>query len=228
MSDSFKCNKILLLLSFLHITVVHSLSCPTLCDPMDCSMPGFPVLQYLLEFALIYFHLIGDSIQHLTLCHPLLLLPSIFPGIWVFSNEPALRIKWSKYWSFNFSISPSSEYSGLVSLSIDWFDLLAVQRTFKSLHQHENISSSVLSLLYGPTLMSMHNYWKNHRFDYTDLFQQWSLLCNILSRFVIAFLPRSKCLLISWLQLQSAMILELKKIKSVTTSTSPSFDTYQK
>ena len=144
MSDSFKCNKILLLLSFLHITVVHSLSCPTLCDPMDCSMLGFPVLQYLLEFAQIYFHWIGDAIQHLTLCHPLLLLPSIFPGIWVFSNELALRIKWSKYWSFNFSISPSSEYSGLVSLSIDWFDLLAVQRTFKSLRQHLSLKASVL------------------------------------------------------------------------------------
>jgi len=143
MSGSFKCNKILLL-SFPHITVVHSLSCPTLCDPMNCSTPGFPVLHCLLEFAQIYFHWIGDAIQHLTPCHPLLFLPSVFPSIRVFSNESALRISWAKYWSFNFSISPSNEYSGLVSLRIDWFDLLAVRRTFKNLRQNHSLKASIL------------------------------------------------------------------------------------
>ena len=107
------------------------------------------------------------------LCHPFLLLPSIFPSIRVFSSELALHIRWPKYWSFSFSISSSKEYSGLISFRIDWFDFLAIQRTLKSLLQHHiSISSSVLSLLYGPTLTSIHDYWKNHRFDYMDLCQQ--------------------------------------------------------
>ena len=110
--------------------------------------------------------------NHLILCHSLLLLPSIFPNIRVFSNESALQIRWPKDWSFNLSISPSNEYSGLISFRIDWFDL-AVQRTLKSLlqHQFESISSSALalSLLYDLTLMSIHDYWKTHSFDYTDL-----------------------------------------------------------
>ena len=109
----------------------------------------------------------------LILSHPLLLLPSIFPSIRVFCNELALHIRWPKYWSFSFTISSSKEYSGLISLRIDWFDFLAIQRTLKSLLQHHiSIDSSVLSLLYGPTLTSIHDYWKNHRFDYTDLCQQ--------------------------------------------------------
>ena len=108
--------------------------------------------------------------NHLILCHPLLLLPSIFPSIRVFSNESALRIGWSKYWSFSFNISPSNEYSGLISFRIDWFDLLAVQGTLKSLLQFENIS--VLSLLYGSTLTSILDHWKNRSFDYMDLYQQ--------------------------------------------------------
>ena len=105
--------------------------------------------------------------NHLILCHPLLLLPSIFPSIRVFSNESVLRIRWSKYWSFSFSISPSSEYSGLISFRIDWFDLLAVQGTQESSPtvQLKSINSSVLSFLYGPTLTSIHDYWKNHSFD---------------------------------------------------------------
>ena len=106
--------------------------------------------------------------NHLILRHPLLLLPSTFPSIKVFSNESALHIRWSKYWSFSFSISPSNEYSGLISFRIDWFDLLAVQKPLKSLHQHHSSKASnspVLSFLYSPTLTSIHNYWRNHSFD---------------------------------------------------------------
>ena len=108
--------------------------------------------------------------NHLVLCHPLFLLPSIFPSIRVFSSESALHIRWPKYWSFSFSISPSSEYSGLISFRIDWFDLLAVQGTLESLLQHHrsSINSLALSLLYGPTLTSIHDDWKNHSFDYMD------------------------------------------------------------
>ena len=112
--------------------------------------------------------------NHLILCHPLLLLPSIFPSIRVFPNELALPIKWPKYWSFSFSISPFNEYSGLVSFRIDWFDLLVVQETLKSLLQYhiESISSSVLSLLYGPALTPIHDSSKKHGFDYTEFCQQ--------------------------------------------------------
>ena len=136
-------------------------SCPTLCDPMDCSMPGLPVHHQLLMSV--------ESVMpsnHVILCHPLLLLPSIFPNIRVFSNESALCIRWPKYLSFNLSISPSNEYSGLISFRKDWLDLLAVQGTLKSLlQQFKSISSSVLSFLYGPTLTSIHDYWQNHCFD---------------------------------------------------------------
>ena len=140
--------------------------------------------------------------------HPLL-LPSIFPGIRVFSNESALRIRWPKYWSF--SISPFNEYSGLISFRIDWFDLLAVQGTLKSLLQHHSSNASIL--------------WHSAFFmvqlshpDMTTGSKVTSLLFNMLSRLVIAFLPKSKCLFISWLQSPSAMILEPEKIKSVTVS----------
>ena len=101
-------------------------SCPTLCDPMDCSMPGLPVHHKLLEFAQNHVHWIGDAINHLILCCPLLLLPSFFPSIRVFSNESVLHIRWPNYWSFSFSISPSIEYSGLISFRIDWPNLLAI------------------------------------------------------------------------------------------------------
>ena len=109
-------------------------SCPTLCGPMDCSTPGLPVHHQLPELTQTHVHQIGDAIQpsHL-LCRPLLLLPSIFLSIRVFSNESVLCIRWPKYWSFSFSISPSNEYSGLIAFRIDWFDLLAVQATLKSL-----------------------------------------------------------------------------------------------
>ena len=112
--------------------------------------------------------------NQLILCHPLLLLPSIFPGIRVFTNESILPIRWPKYWSFSFNISPSNEYSGLISFRIDWYDLLAVQGTLRSspTPQFKSISSSVLSPFYSPTLTSIHDYWKNHSFDYLDLCQQ--------------------------------------------------------
>ena len=117
-------------------------SCPTLCDPMDCSTPGFPVLYHLLGFAQIHIHCINDVIKpsnHLIFCLPFLLLPSIFPTIRVFSNGSALHIRWPKDWSFSFSITPSNEHSGLISFRIDWFHLLPVQGTLKSLLQHHSL-----------------------------------------------------------------------------------------
>ena len=154
--------------------------------------------------------------SHLILCHLLHLLPSIFPSIRVFSNESVLRIRWPKYWSFSFSIGPSNEYSGLISSRMDWLPLLAVQGTLKCLLQQlKSINSSAFSVLYGSTLTPNCDYWINHSFDYMDLYLQiMSLLFNMLSRFVIAFLPRSKHLLISWLQSQSVVILKPKKMKS--------------
>ena len=116
-------------------------SCPTLCNPMDCSTPGFPVHHQLQELAQTHVHWVGDATQP---SHPLLLLPSIFPRIRVFSNESALHIRCPKYWSFSFSISPSNEYSGLISFRIDWLDLLAVQGTLKSLLQHHSSKASIL------------------------------------------------------------------------------------
>ena len=157
----------------------------------------------------------------LILCHPLLLLPSIFPSIRVFCKESVLRIRWPKYWSFSFRISPSNEYSGLISFRMDWFDLRAVQGTLKSspTPQFKSINSLVLSFLYSPTLTSIHDYWKTIALTrWTFVGKVMSLLFNILSRLCIAFLPRSKHLLISWLQSPSAVILESKKIKSVTVS----------
>ena len=124
-------------------------------------MSGFPVHHHLLEFTqLMSIELVMLS-NHLILCRPLL-LPSIFPSIGIFSNGSALCIRWPKYWSLSFSISPSNEHSGLISFTINWFDLPAVQRTLKGLlqHQFKSISSSVLSLLYSPTLTSIHDYWK--------------------------------------------------------------------
>ena len=139
-------------------------SCPTLCDPMDCSTPGFPVHHQLQELAQTHVHWVSDATQP---SHPLLLLPSIFPRIRVFSKESALHIRCPKYWSFSFSISPSNEYSGLISFRIDWLDLLAVQGTLKSspTPQFKSINSSALSLLHSPTLTSIHDHRKNHSLD---------------------------------------------------------------
>ena len=155
----------------------------------------------------------------LNFCCLLLLLPSIFFSIRVFSSELARHIRWPKYWSSNFSIRPSNEYSGLISFSIDWCHLLAVQGALKSLLQHHSLKASILwcSAFFVVQLPSVHDYWKNHSFDYTDLCcKVMSLHFSTLSRFVIAFLPRRKHLLISWVQSLSTVILEPKKIKSVT------------
>ena len=111
---------------------------------MDCSLPGFPVPHHLLEFAQVHVHWIGDAIQSSHPLSPLLLLPSLFPIIRVFSKESAVCIRWPKYWNFSFSISPAIEYSGLISFNIDWFDLLAVQETLKSLLQHHGLKASVI------------------------------------------------------------------------------------
>ena len=119
-------------------------SCPTLCNPMDCSTPGFPVHHQLPQPTQIHVHRFGDSSNHLTLCRPLLLLPSVFPSIRVFSNESVLCIRWPKYWSSSFSISPSNEYSGPISFRIDWFDLHAVHGTIKSFLQHHSSKASIL------------------------------------------------------------------------------------
>ena len=143
--------------------------------------------------------------NHLILCCSLLLLPSVFPSIKVFSSESALHIRWPKYWSFSFSfsITSSNAYSGLISFRIDWFwspDSPRDSQEFFPAPQFESINSLVLSLLYGPTLTSVHDYWKNYSFDSMEVCHQvMSLLFNMLPMFVIAFLPRSKPLLISWL-----------------------------
>ena len=166
--------------------------------------------------------------NHLILCCPLLLLPSIFPTVRVFPDESVLHIRWPKYWGFSFSISPSNEYSQLISFRMDWLNLLAVQGTLKSLLQHHSSKASILWWYSALFIVQLsHSYMTTGK---TIALTRWtfvgkvmSLLFNMLSRFVIAFLPRSKCLLISWLQSPSAVILEPKNIKSVTVSTvSPS------
>ena len=143
-------------------------SCPTLCDPMDCSTPGLPVDHQLPEFTqLMSIESVMPS-KHIILCRPILLPPLIFPRIRVFSNESVLHIRWPKYWSFSFSISPSNEHPGLISFRMNWLDVLAVQGTLKSLLQHQsskNIISSMLSFLYSPALTSIHDHRKNHSFD---------------------------------------------------------------
>ena len=161
--------------------------------------------------------------NHLILRRPLLLLPSIiFPSIGVFSNESALQIRWAKYWSFSFSIGPSSEYSGLISFRMDRLDLLAVQRTLKSLLQHHSSKASILRRSAFFIVQLSHPYMTTLT-RWTFVGKVMSLLFNILSRLVITFLPRSKRLLISWLQSPSAVILEPKNIKPDTVSTvSPS------
>ena len=145
---------------------------PTLCNHMDCSTPGFPVLHQLQSlFKLMSIESVMATHPTILCSLPLLLLPSIFPSIKVFSNESILHIRWPNYWNFSFSISPSNEYSGLNSFRIDQFDLLAVQGTLKSLLQHKS-KASAFSLLYGSTFTSTRDYWKNHNFDYTDLCHQ--------------------------------------------------------
>src|SRR5574337_625735 len=165
--------------------------------------------------------------SHLILCRPLLLLPPIPPSIRVFSNESTLRMRWLKYWSFSFSIIPSKEHPGLISFRMDWLDLLAVQGTLKSLLQHHRSKASILRLSAFFTVQLSHPYMTTGKTialtRRTFVGKVMSLLLNTLSRLVITFLPRSKHLLISWLQSPSVVILEPRKIKSDTVSTvSPS------
>ena len=165
--------------------------------------------------------------SHLILCHPLLLLPPIPPSIRVFSNESTLRMRWPKYWSFSFSILPFKEIPGLISFRVDWLDLLAVQGTRKTLLQHHSSKASILWHSAFFTVQLSHPYMTTGkttaltRRTFVRLFvgKVISLLFNMLSRLVINFLPRSKRLLISWLQSPSTVILEPPKIKSDTVST---------
>ena len=161
-------------------------------------------------------------LNHLILCHPLLLLPSIFSSLRVFSKESVLRIRWPKYWSFSFSISPSNDYSGLISFRVDWLDLLAVQGTLKSLLQHHSLKASILRHSAFFIVQLSHPYMTTGKIipltRWTFARKVMSLLFNMLSSLVMAFLPRSKCLFISWLQSPSAVILEPPKIKSLTIS----------
>ena len=158
--------------------------------------------------------------NHLTLCHPLLLLPLILPSIRIFSSESVLHIRWSKYWSFSFSISPSNEYSELIPFRIDRFDLLAVQGTLKSLLQHRSSKASILQRSAFFMVQHSQPYMTTGKTTAltrrTFVSKVMPLLLNMLPRFVIVFLPKSKHLLISWLQSPSAVILETKKIKSLT------------
>ena len=160
--------------------------------------------------------------NYLILCCPLLLLPSVFPSIRVFSNESVLCIRWPKYWSFSYSISLSNEYSGLISFGMDWLDLLVVQGTLKSLLQHYSSKASILQCSAFVMVQLSDAYVTTTKTialtRRTFVGKVMSLLFNMLSRLVIAFLPRSKPLLISWLQSPSAVILELNKIKSVAVS----------
>ena len=165
--------------------------------------------------------------SHLTLCRPLLILPPIPPSIRVFSNESTLYMRWPKYWSFRFSISPSNDYPGLISFRMDWLHLLAVQGTLKSLLQHHSSKISVFKHSAFFTVQLSHPYITTGKTialtRQTFVGKVMSLLFNMLSRLVITFFPKSKRLLISWLQSPSAVILETRKIKSDTVSTvSPS------
>ena len=195
----------------------------SLCYPMDFSETGFPVFHHLPEFEQTQSIESVMPSNHLFLCNSLLLLPSIFPSNRIFSSKSVLCIRWPKYWSFSFSISPSDKHSGLISFRIDLLDLLAVQGTLKSLLQHYSSKASILQcsaffivqrscpyMTTGETIILTRQ---------TFISKVMSLLFNMLSNLIIAFLPRSRCLLISWLHSPSAMILEPKKIKSLTVST---------
>ena len=194
---------------------------------MNHSTPGLPVRHQLPEFTQTHIHRVSDAIQP---SHPLSspsLLAPIPPSIRVFSNESTLRMRWPKYWSFSFSIIPSKEIPGLISFRMDWLDLLAVQRTLKSLLQHHSSKASILWCSAFFTVQLSHPYMTTGKSitltRRTLVGKVMSLLFNMLSRLVITFLPRNKCLLISWLQSPSAVILEPQKIKSDTVSTvSPS------
>ena len=173
----------------------RSVSCPTLWDPMNCSIPGLPVHHQLPELLkLMSIELVMPS-SHLILCHPLLLLPPIPPSIRVFSNESTLHMRWPNYWSLSFKISPSNEYSGLISFRMDWLDLLSVQGTLKSLLQHHSSKVSILQCSAFFTVQLSHPYMTTGKTialtRRTFVGKVMSLLFNVLSRLVITFLPRS-------------------------------------
>ena len=173
----------------------------SLCNPKDCSMPIFPILHHLQSLLKLVSIELVMSTNHLLLCHPLLLLPSIFPSTRVFSNELALRIRLPNYWSFSFSISPSNEYSGLISFRIDWFDLLTVHGTLKSPLSHYSSKASILQHSAFFMVQLSHPYMTTGKTTgltiQTFVSKVMSLLLNMPSRFAIAFLPSSKLLLIS-------------------------------
>ena len=189
-----------------------TLSCPTLCDPMDCSMPGLPVhlppanSRCLLKLMSIEWVMPSS---HLILCRPLLLLPSIFPNIRVLSNESVLHIRWPKCWRFSFSISPSNEYLGLISFRMDWLDLPAVQGTLMRLLQHHSSKASILQCSAFFIVQLLHPYMTTGK---TIPLTRWTFVGKVMSllfnMFRHSFFPRSKRLLISWLQSPSAVILE--------------------
>ena len=190
--------------------------CLTLCDHIEYSTPGLPIFHYLPSLLKLMSNESVMPSNHLIVCRPLLLLPSIFPSIRVFSNESAVPIRWPKYWSFSFSISPSNEYSGLISYRIDWLDFFAVQGTLTSLLQYHSSKASILQHSAPFMIQLSHPYMTTGKTTAltrgTFVGKVMSLLFNTLSRLAIAFLPRSKFLLISWLQSPSAVILEPKKI----------------
>ena len=217
------------MITVFHINITNSvqfssvaLSCPTLCDPMNPSTAGLPVHHQLPESTQTHVHCVGDAIQPSHPGHPLLLLPSIFASMRVFSNESALRIRRPQFWSFSFNISPSNEHPGLISFRMDWLDLLVVQVTLKSLLQHHSSRASIFLCSAFFIVQISHPYMTTGKTialtRQSFVGKVMSLLFNMLSRLVKNFLPRSKCLLISWLQSPSAVILKPRKIKSDTVS----------
>ena len=164
-------------------------SCLTPFDPMSCSTPGFPVLHRLPELLKLMSIVSVMPSNHLILCHPLLLLPSVFPSFRVFFNESALHIRWPRYWSFSFSTSPSNEYSGLIFFRIDWFDLLAVQGTFKRLLQHHSSKASVLLSSAFFIVQISHPYVTTGK---TIALIIWTFVSKVMSHFLICFLGLSE------------------------------------
>ena len=206
-------------------------SCLTLCNPMNHSTPGIPTITNSQSSPKIMSIESVMPSSHFILCRPLLLLPPVPPSIRVFSNESTLCMRWPKYWSFSFSISPSNEHPGLISLRMDQLDLLALQRTLKSLLRHHSSKASVLQRSDFFTVQLSHPYMTTGK---TIPFTRWtfvgkviSLLLNMLSRLVITFLPRSERLLISWLQSPSAVIFEPKKVNSDTVSSVSPFISHE-
>ena len=198
---------------------VQSLSCVRLCDPMNLQarQASLSITNSRSPPKPVSIELVMPS-NHLIFCRPLLLPPSILPSIRVFSSESTLRIRWPKYWNFSFNISPSNEHAGLISFRMDWLDLLAVQGTLKSLLQHHSSKASILQCSAIFIVQLSHPYMTTGKTVALTrrifVSKVMSLLVNMLSRLVITFLPRSKRLLISWLQSPSAVILEPRKIVS--------------